>query len=326
MLDPRVIGIRFKKVDLFRLQDALSIPPSISTENRLRFLGIEALCVVLRRLAYPNRLDDITHVFGRSADELSRIFYHICNDLGQRYSGILRWDAERLTPELLHHFCDAVHDAGSPLTTVFGFIDGTVRRMARPSRYQRQWYSGMKKTHAHKFQGVVSPDGIIIHEDGPYRGPDHDIGMYRMSTLERILEQHGEFFFMRNSKCSMAHKSAAIGPAGETLHIYGDPGYLPGTLHLIVPWKLRLLTPAQEEFNRRMSGVRIAIEWAWDKVATEWAFLNYWRNLRIGLSPIALYYKVGILLSNCRSCLYGNETAAKFGVKPPSLEHYLNKN
>ena len=114
-----------------------------------------------------------------------------------------------------------------------------------------------------------------------------------------------------------------FGPAGETLHIYGDPGYVPGTTHVVVPWKVSHPTPAQEEFNVTMSGLRIAIEWAWDQVATDWAFVNYWRNLQVGLSPIGSFYRVGVLIANCKTCLYGNETATKFGLIPPTLENYL---
>ena len=43
---------RFLKNDLFRLKDALQIPDTIRTYNRLRVSGIEGLCILLKRLAY----------------------------------------------------------------------------------------------------------------------------------------------------------------------------------------------------------------------------------------------------------------------------------
>lgn len=37
------------------------------------FIGIEGLCIYLRRLAYPNRLSDLENIFGLSAPYLSVI-------------------------------------------------------------------------------------------------------------------------------------------------------------------------------------------------------------------------------------------------------------
>lgn len=170
----------------------------------------------------------------------------------------------------------------------------------------------------YKFQGVVSADRVIIHLDGPYCGPEHDITMYQMSLLEQLLQQHSEQKF--RGPHSLILKFCllpAFSPNSETLHIYSDPGYIPGTPHCIVPCKVVNPMPAQAVFNHDMSGVRISIEWAQDKLANEWAFLNSWRNLKIHLSPIALHYKIGVLLSNCRSCLYGSKMATKFSLTAP---------
>ena len=46
---------RFKREDLFQLLDALRIPDVVETTSQDSASGLEALCIVLRRLAYPNR-------------------------------------------------------------------------------------------------------------------------------------------------------------------------------------------------------------------------------------------------------------------------------
>ena len=46
----------------------------------------EALCIVLRRLVYPNRWYELVPFFGRSASALSDIFLTTINTLYQRYS------------------------------------------------------------------------------------------------------------------------------------------------------------------------------------------------------------------------------------------------
>jgi len=49
-------------------------------------------------------------------------------------------------------FAAAVHAKGAPLRQCFGFIDGTVRPIARPTVNQRIMYSGHKRVHCLKFQ------------------------------------------------------------------------------------------------------------------------------------------------------------------------------
>ncbi|KXS14001.1 hypothetical protein M427DRAFT_99968, partial [Gonapodya prolifera JEL478] len=249
-------------------------------------------------------LSDLSPTFGCSPGELSRIVSYLVGDLKDQYAEILKWDADRLTPQLLKQFCGAIHNAGSPLVSVFGFIDGMDCRILRPTHHQRKYYSGHKRQHCLKYQGVVSPDGIIIHLAGKRcgrSGPTLD----RSRGLNKLLALH------------------AFGPAHEPYQVYGDPAYLAVNGHLAGPWKLVHLSDAQQEFNSRNSAVRVSIEWAWEKPATLFAFLNYFRNLRVELSPVGSYYSIGILLTNAHTCLYGSQTGEWFGLTPPTLEEYL---
>ena len=161
-------------------------------DNRLKFLGFEGLCVLLQWLTFPNQLQDLTPMFGRTADKLSRIVSHLVKCLGNTYHGNLRWDERHLNPGTLTQFAAAIHAAGSPLKTVFRFINRTVQRITQPTHHQRKYYGGFKRYHAIKFQGVVGPDGIIFHLEGHFLAPNHDITMYRMSNLEQLLQQHGK--------------------------------------------------------------------------------------------------------------------------------------
>ena len=60
------------------------------------------------------------------------------------------------------------------LPLLFGFVDGTVRGIARPKNNQRQVYSGHKRVHALKLQNVTLPNGMIANLSGPYEGRRHD--------------------------------------------------------------------------------------------------------------------------------------------------------
>ena len=60
-----------------RLRDALELPANYICSQGTIATGMEALMVLLRRLAYPNRWSDLVPVFGRTVSELSLIFNEV---------------------------------------------------------------------------------------------------------------------------------------------------------------------------------------------------------------------------------------------------------
>ena len=73
-----------------------------------------------------------------------------------------------------------------------------------------------------------------------------------------------------------------------------------------------------------MSNVRIAVEWEFGMIARKFAFLDFEKNLKLFLQPVARYYLVCGLLLNAHTCLKGNETSAFFGLNPPDIRNYFN--
>ena len=111
-------------------------------------------------------------------------------------------------------------------------------------------------------------------------------------------------------------------PAGLPMCIYGDPAY-PLRVHLQGPFRNPHLTPLMEAFNASMSSVRISMEWLFGDVINYFKFLDFKKNLKIGMSSIGKMYIVCALLHNARTCLYGNETSSFFELEPPTLEEYF---
>ena len=72
-----------------------------------------------------------------------------------------------LNSEKLQIYADAVHAKGAALNNCFGFVDGTVRPIWRPTEKQRIVYNGHKRVHSLKFQSVALPNGIIGNLYGP---------------------------------------------------------------------------------------------------------------------------------------------------------------
>lgn len=77
---------RFEKADFPVLVSALDIPECVTSAQGVRDSGREALCMCLRRLAYPNRLCDLQQYFGRHYSVISsisnKVMLHIERNFG----------------------------------------------------------------------------------------------------------------------------------------------------------------------------------------------------------------------------------------------------
>ena len=129
---------RFSPEDVNRLRILLGIPDILRTpRNKYVFTGNHALLIVLRRLAYTARFVDLQPLLGRHKSELSEVFKYVVIYLTRRWDSTLCWDDQRLDLETLQFMSRSMRRMRCPLGNVFGFLDGTFRPNARPSRFRR---------------------------------------------------------------------------------------------------------------------------------------------------------------------------------------------
>lgn len=159
---------RFHKRDIPLLADVLQVPDVITCYQRSVCSGLEALCVVLKRLAYPCRYADMIPRFAKPVPVLCMINNYMVDFIYQMHSHrILQWNDALLNPRALDKYATAIAAQGSPLENCFGFIDGTVRPISKPGQNQKIVYNGHKRVHAIKFQSVALPNGMIGNMFGP---------------------------------------------------------------------------------------------------------------------------------------------------------------
>ena len=115
----------------------------------------------------------------------------------------------------------------------------------------------------------------------------------------------------------------AFSTTGEPMCIYGDPAY-PLRVHLQSPFRDARLTPDMVAFNKSMSAARVSVEWIFGEVINSFKFMDFKKNLKIGLSNVGKTYVVCSLLQNAITCLYGNQTSRYFDLQPPSLQEYFS--
>ena len=109
--------------------------------NDLRVSSVEALCVILKRLAFPCRCSDMMPRFARPVPQLSMICNETIHWLDSRWGFKLTdLNQQWLTPQNLMSFANSIYQKGTALGNVWGFVDGTLRGIARPVQNQRVTY------------------------------------------------------------------------------------------------------------------------------------------------------------------------------------------
>ena len=85
--DDCVSEFRFQKNDIRRLKDELQLPNEITCYfyNDLHVDSVEALCILLKRLAYPCRYVDMSPRFGRPVPQLSMVVNQMLYSIDLRF-------------------------------------------------------------------------------------------------------------------------------------------------------------------------------------------------------------------------------------------------
>lgn len=299
---------RFSREEFLALVDLLEIP-SITFSNRLRPSPELALAITLHRLTWPNRWYTGCDYFGRSTGYLSTVFTEVILHLDATFGRLLEWHPRLDDRRRLERFGEAVAGVDGP-REIWGFIDGTFKAFRRPEVDQEGYYSGHYKGHGAKFQGVVTPDGIISSLCGPFSGKDNDVSMYRRSI---VIEKMRAF---------------NIGRVGEAdrIFLYGDAAYdqMEGVLAPVIKPKRQKLNRRAKRYNKALARVRISVEHGFGDVQNLWTYQAFSKGISVGQQPVGPFYRAAVLLTNIFTCFRGsNRTSARFAMSPPLVHEYL---
>ena len=179
-----------------------------------------------------------------------------------------------------------------------------MRPISRPNKNQKMLYNGHKKVHALRFQSVVAPNGLVANFYGPLEWKHHDSGMLAMSGLLDVLRRY------------------CLSPYDHALCTYGDPGCLLRPC-LQAPFRGVVLTFDQQAWTKSMEKVGVSVEWIFGDIINYFKFLDFKKDLKIGLSSVSKMYVFCALLHNPRTILYRNATSQNFDVNPPTLGVYF---
>jgi len=296
---------RFEKSKFESLAEALELPETMIFGRGYRTNRMEALHILLRRLAYPNRYIDLAEMFQLRPQYLSVVFNGTVAFLFNKWGNFIRsLDHPWLNPESLASYNRAFQSSGCPLASCVATIDGTKHCFCRPGHnLQEACYCGHWHEHALSYQFLQLPNGLHL-TFGPFNGFEHDSTSVKLIDLEDKL-------------CDKFRVD------GSDYCVFLDSGYALSARFITPYSRKRVLTPEEKAFNRRMSTLRQPSEWGIGKVKSLFSYLEYKRNLRILSMPLGMIFLVASHLTNIHTTIYGSQVADFFGMTPPVLTTYL---
>ena len=162
-----------------------------------------------------------------------------------------------------------------------------------------------------KFQGLVTPNGLLIHLNGPYHMPQNNLGVLTESSLLMTLEQ-----------CEIQPGSDEGDPPEHWSYANSAYGVSPVMVGLFSG--VGELTREQRDWNAAMVHVQISVEHGFRLVFQDWPYLNAFWKQKVWGTACGVWYQVGVLLTNVHACLVPNQTTIRYGCMPPSLQQYFH--
>lgn len=170
----------------------LRVPDGFETIGGHYFAnGEEGVLLLLRRFRSTGPLEDLTWETGRSTSAISECVQYMVSRAPQRPAvpaplqhtcscsqPLVSAQVEHVLgkfPHLADHrsftawaplfgiFAQAFVEWGCPITNLVAFIDGKLYPICRPGMYQQVMYSGHKRIHGLKVQGLIFPNGTPSH-------------------------------------------------------------------------------------------------------------------------------------------------------------------
>ena len=286
---------------------SVGFPKVVKTPARDSCPLYEAMCMLCMKYAWPTRLGSMVKVFGASVSKMSRVVSAMRRLLHKAFVPALNHPGDLSLCDLQRFSAAIEAKSGIGGRFIFGFVDGTVRPMPKPSHLQSAVYNGKDRRHALKYQSVVTPDGMLHQLAGPWPGARHDMHMLRNSALLPYVN------------------GLPRAADGTQYSVYADCGYAERD-GIVTPYFDGAVNVVHEAWNQAMASSRIAVEWGFGDIVLAWSHLDMTRSHQLlSNRKIGQVYLVAGLMTNFLNCFKPNRGSQYFNVEPPTFEVYLHR-
>ena len=139
------------------------------------------------------------------------------------------------------------------------------------------------------------------------------------------------YYREQKTRCCYACRVTSVKLPGTVCHftrrpakcVWGSSIY-PLHAHLQTPFRNAVLTQEMRLFNSTVSVVRISVEWLFGDILNYFKFVDFKKNLKIGLSSIVKMYVVSVLLCAMQWHVFIIiRHPVIFNLEPPTLQEYF---
>ena len=250
------------------------------------------IMVVLCRLSYPCTFHKLVDIFGVPSNRISDMYHTAVEFLYFRFKKLV--SLETWVP-YFSDFAAAFRSYGSPYESTVGMIDGTFTASCRAGGLrnvreenqtdQRMFYNGDKGCHGYNTMSAFFPNGMIAMSD-PFYGKTHD---------SRLMHETGWIRIIRD----------AARADGEFYSVFGDAAF--GSSDVVQCMVKGVYHPDDRSFNAIMSRIRVHIENAFGGQSNQFAFLSFFRSIKMGGRNATRQFIVAAIFMNIRATFYGNQ-------------------
>lgn len=271
-----------------------------------RMYKIEAFCLILRRMVYPNRWQELEKDFGRWESTLCRMFQYLMHLILERVMHCVLFYPVDMDCLLRYHQAFVRKGVPEELKIV-AVLDVKKHNSCRPTHYQRTQYK-RKKGHGFQYQTLESPDGLVMHCAYAGDGSRGDSYLLWATKLKPFWRAHYVLRFFRMLADS------AYGNDDVVIALYkrrrGEP----------------VLPLLRRNFNDRLSPIRTEVEWGYEKIVRDWAMIDFKKKIQIERCNVEALFHLAVWLTNVKTCARrGNQISKWFDCEPPTLDEYLTK-
>ena len=161
---------------------------STKCHNQYNTLFETGMIILLYRMSHPSHLHpDMEHELKMRKSKLSSIIHSFSAALYQFTTPYLN-NVTLWLHQMPYYAMLINRKMVGLMNCVWGFIDDTIIRTARPLYHQRSFYTHFKKCHYVKFEFITVSEGFIACLQGPWPSKTHDAQMLCDSRLLEKLE------------------------------------------------------------------------------------------------------------------------------------------
>ena len=269
------------------------------------------LMVCLARLSYPLRYVDLAARLGGSRTICCDAFHFMIEKIDVTYGKVVM-DIDRwLSVDNVLDCCDIMGAADDRLNHVLGFVDTTFQPCARPGGdgcvfenvYERDVYSGHKKSHGLKWQVLVFSNGLSCTTRESPGGFGDAVVLAESNWLPKL--------------------QAVSDNLGFDACVIGDGSYSRGPN--LIRRNIREEQILSDEMSALLNRWRVLVENDFASIHNNWQYLCAKPKTVLATGPFARIWRTSMLFHNLQTLAYGNQVTARLGyhLKHLSFEDYL---